>query len=85
MKEIIIDNIATNSTIKTGTVRELVDRLENAGLAKTMDNDYVFSEDYNAINKIVEKYDPTIVGEFLSAVKTENRITILNHGEHYFD
>lgn len=38
MKEIIIDNIATNSMIKTSIVRELVETMEEKGLAKNLNN-----------------------------------------------
>ena len=85
MKEIIIDNIVTNSTLASSTVHELVDLLEDKGLAKDLDNDYVFSEDYSAIEDLVKTYNSDIVRDFVDAVKIENRITILNHGENYFD
>ena len=85
MKEIIIDNIVTNSTLASSTVHELVDLLEDKGLAKDLDNDYVFSQDYTAIENVVKSYNSNIVSDFVDAVKIENRITILNHGENYFN
>lgn len=85
MKEIIIDNIATNSMIKVSIVRELVETMEEKGLAKNLNNDYVFSQDYEKIHSIAESYGKDIAHDFVEAVKTENRITILNYGDHYFD
>lgn len=85
MKEIIIDNIATNSMIKTSIVRELVETMEEKGLAKNLNNDYVFSQDYENIYSLTESYGKNIAHDFVEAVKTENRITILNYGNYYFD
>ena len=85
MKEIIIDNIATNSMIKTSIVRELVETMEEKGLAKNLNNDYVFSQDYENIYSLTESYGKNIAHDFVEAVKTENRITILNYGTYYFD
>lgn len=85
MKEIIIDNIATNSMIKTSIVRELVETMEEKGLAKNLNNDYVFSQDYENIYSLAESYGKNIAHDFVEAVKTENRITILNYGNYYFD
>lgn len=85
MKEIIIDNIATNSMIKTSIVRELVETMEEKGLAKNLNNDYVFSQDYENIYSLTESYGKDIAHDFVEAIKTENRITILNYGDHYFE
>lgn len=85
MKEIIIDNIATNSMIKTSIVRELVETMEEKGLAKNINNDYVFSQDYENIYSLTESYGKDIAHDFVEAIKTENRITILNYGDHYFE
>lgn len=84
MKEIIIDNIATNSMIKTSIVRELVEKMEEKGLAKNLNNDYVFSQDYENIYSLTESYGKDIAHDFVEAVKTENRITILNYGNYYY-
>jgi len=84
MKEIIIDNIATNSMIKTSIVRELVETMEEKGLAKNLNNDYVFSQDYENIYSLTESYGKDIAHDFVEAVKTENRITILNYGNYYY-
>lgn len=84
MKEIIIDNIATNSMIKTSIVRELVETMEEKGLAKNLNNDYVFSQDYENIYSLTESYGKNIAHDFVEAVKTENRITILNYGNYYY-
>lgn len=85
MKEIIIDNISTNSMIKTSIVRELVETMEEKGLAKNLNNDYVFSQDYENIYSLTESYGKDIAHDFVEAVKTENRITILNYGNYYFE
>lgn len=85
MKEIIIDNIATNSMIKTSIVRELVETMEEKGLAKNLNNDYIFSQDYKKIHSLTESYGKDIARDFVESIKTENRITILNYGDHYFD
>ena len=84
MKEIIIDNIATNSMIKTSIVRELVETMEEKGLAKNLNNDYVFSQDYENIYSLTDSYGKDIAHDFVEAVKTENRITILNYGNYYY-
>lgn len=85
MKEIIIDNIATNSMIKTSIVRELVETMEEKGLAKNLNNDYIFSQDYKKIHSLAKSYGKDIARDFVESIKTENRITILNYGDHYFD
>lgn len=85
MKEIIIDNISTNSMIKVSIVRELVETMEEKGLAKNLNNDYIFSQDYEKIYSLAESYDKNIAHDFVNAIKTENRITILNYGNYYFD
>ena len=84
MKEIIIDNIATNSMIKTSILRELVETMEEKGLAKNLNNDYVFSQDYENIYSLTESYGKEIAHDIVEAVKTENRITILNYGNYYY-
>ena len=85
MKEIIIDNISTNSMIKVSIIRELVETMEEKGLAKNLNNDYIFSQDYEKIHSLAKSYDKGIAHDFVNAIKTENRITILNYGNYYFD